>query len=100
MLEPGLELTAYRVVQEALTNALKHAPGAPVRVVVEYAPDCVHVSVEDDGSPSAPRPADSGGRGLVGMRERVALYDGELVTGPRPAGGFAVAARLPVEAAP
>jgi signal transduction histidine kinase len=98
-LAAGLELTAYRVVQEALTNALKHAPGAPVRVVVDYAAEGVRLSVEDDGTSAGPADVDSGGRGLLGIQERVALYGGELVTGPRPAGGFAVSALLPLEGA-
>jgi signal transduction histidine kinase len=93
-LPPGVELTAYRVVQESLTNALKHAPGAPVHVRVDYGGDSVQVSVTDDGA-RVPEAAESGGRGMVGMRERVALYDGELVAGPRAEGGFAVSARLP-----
>jgi signal transduction histidine kinase len=89
---------AYRIVQEALTNVVKHAGPATVRVLVEVDGD-LHVSVEDDGRGAAvgPRP-DSGriGRGLIGMRERATLLGGELTAGPRPGGGYRVAARLPL----
>lgn len=97
-LPPGVELTAYRVVQEGLTNALKHAPGASVQVRLDYGRDCLEVGVSDDGGGKAPNRDKDGGHGMVGMRERVALYGGELVAGPRAEGGFAVAARLPVGA--
>ena len=101
----GVELTAYRVVQEALTNALKHAPGAPVRVAVDYGRDTLEVSVTDAGAPALAlatssgggRDVDSGGRGMVGLRERVALYGGRLEAGPGPAGGFALRVRMPVD---
>ncbi|NPC98230.1 histidine kinase [Nocardioides sp. zg-DK7169] len=92
---PGIALTAYRVVQEALTNIRKHAgPGAAVRVEVCVGTD-VEVVVEDDGRGAA-TPDDGRGLGLVGMRERVLVHDGELVAGPRPGGGFRVSARLPL----
>jgi signal transduction histidine kinase len=94
-LTPGLELAAYRIVQEALTNALKHAGPARARVTVSYEPNALRLEVSDDG-PGASNPP-HGGHGLVGMRERVALYDGELEVGPRAAGGFGVRARLPLE---
>lgn len=105
-LPAGVELTAYRVVQEALTNALKHAPGAPVRVRVGYGRDALHVSVTDAGAPALALAAstggagpevESGGRGMVGLRERVALYGGELDAGRRPDGGFSLEVRLPVD---
>ena len=99
-LPPGVELTAYRVVQEGLTNALKHAPGASVQVRVDYGRDCLEVGVSDDGGGKAPEQEKDGGHGMVGMRERVALYGGELVAGPRAEGGFAVTARLPVGTSP
>jgi signal transduction histidine kinase len=81
---------------------LKHAPGADVTVALDYRPDGLHLSVTDTGT-SAPAlpvsPADAtDGQGLIGMRERVMLFAGELSTGPRPGGGFAVHARLPVPA--
>nr|WP_243731625.1 sensor histidine kinase [Nocardioides ochotonae] len=92
---PGIALTAYRVVQEALTNVRKHAgPGATVRVEVRLGSD-VEVVVEDDGRGAA-SPDDGLGLGLVGMRERVLIHDGELCAGPRPGGGFRVSARLPL----
>ena len=91
----GAALTAYRVVQEALTNVRKHAgPGATTRVVVEVG-EALEVCVEDDGRGAA-SDDDGRGLGLVGMRERVALHDGELVTGPRPGGGYRVWARIPL----
>ena len=97
-LPAGIDLTAYRIVQEALTNALKHAGSARACVTVSYEPNEVVLSVEDDGD--GPRDgydlSDSGGgHGLVGMRERAALYGGLLQAGRRRGGGFAVHARLP-----
>lgn len=93
-LPAGLELAAYRVVQEALTNVIKHAAPRRAHVRIVYAPDELVVEVVDEG---AVTPASlAGGRGLAGMRERVALYDGELDVGARAAGGFAVTARFPV----
>jgi signal transduction histidine kinase len=96
-LPAGLGLTVYRIVQESLTNAARHAAGSRVGVSLRYEPDAVDVAVVDDGG----RPVDhapGGGRGLLGMRERVAVFAGTLETGPSPAGGFAVHARLPVPA--
>ena len=90
----GIELTAYRVVQEALTNSLKHAGHGEVEVIVRYRADELLVEVVDNGR-TAPPTASSGGHGLVGMRERVAVYRGELDAGPRDGGGFGVRARLP-----
>jgi signal transduction histidine kinase len=94
-LSPGVDLSAYRIVQEGLTNALKHATGAQAAVLVKYAGDAVEVAIEDDG-PVLPN-GDGLGHGLVGMRERVALYGGTLEAGPRPEGGFVLRAKLPVE---
>ncbi|MEV4812366.1 sensor histidine kinase [Micromonospora avicenniae] len=97
-LPPGLELTVYRVVQEALTNALKHAGvGAEAELTLEYGPDDVVVRVIDDGQGRpAVSPTPSGGHGLVGMRERVGVYDGTLAAGARLAGGWQVEVRLPL----
>ncbi|WP_122816116.1 sensor histidine kinase [Nocardioides pantholopis] len=92
---PGVALTAYRVVQEALTNVRKHAgPGVRTRVEVAVGPELT-VLVEDDGRGAASLD-DGRGLGLVGMRERVAVHDGELEAGPRPAGGYRVSARIPL----
>jgi signal transduction histidine kinase len=93
-LDPGVELVAYRIVQEALTNARRHAPGAAVDVSIAYTPEDLLVTVRDNG----PGPAANGGagHGLLGMRERVATVGGELRTGAAPVSGFLVAARLPV----
>ncbi len=93
-LPAGIELSAYRIVQEALTNALKHAGNAHAEVHVRYGPESLELEIVDDG-PGAPAPA-AGGHGLVGMRERVALYGGRLDAGRRPSGGFAVSVKLPV----
>jgi signal transduction histidine kinase len=93
---PSVELAAYRLAQEALTNARKHAPGAPVRLEVAWEDGVVALRVADAG-PGPPRDAGTG-YGLVGMRERVRLLGGELHTGPAPGGGFEVAATLPVNA--
>ncbi|MDX6253951.1 MAG: hypothetical protein QOJ11_285 [Frankiales bacterium] len=93
--DPGLELSAYRIVQEALTNALKYAPGAAVHVEIRYTPGDIDVRVIDDGG--GPRNVPRGsGRGLLGMRERVSVYGGELTAGPGSNGGFEVHARLSV----
>jgi signal transduction histidine kinase len=94
-LPPGVDVSAYRIVQEALTNALRHAGPARARVVVRYGDGDVELEVADDG-----RGADNGspaGHGLVGMRERVTLYGGELRAGGGPGGGYVVRARLPFE---
>ena len=98
-LPPGVDLSAYRIVQEALTNALRHAGGASARVVVRYEPDAVELEVADDGPGPPEDPEASGGHGLIGMRERVQLFGGELEAGPRPGGGFLLRARLPSEPA-
>ena len=93
---PGVGLTAYRIVQESLSNAGRHAPGAPISVVVEQAPRSVLLNVKNE-PPAAGQPrADGTGHGLAGMRERVALLGGELAAGPEADGGFAVRATLPV----
>ena len=92
----GLELSAYRIVQEALTNALKHAGGdAHATVRVAYGPDSLELEIADDGAGS-PVTVGGGGHGLVGMRERVALYGGRFDAGRSPSGGFAVRVLLPI----
>jgi signal transduction histidine kinase len=93
-LAPGLDMSAYRIVQEALTNALRHAPGSRVSVTVEYGRDLV-LEVVDEGAKNGHAAPPGSGHGLVGMRERAALYGGSLEAGPRD-GGFAVRAVLPL----
>jgi signal transduction histidine kinase len=95
-LPAGIDLSAYRIVQEGLTNAMKHAKGAHAEVVVRYADDGVEVEIADDGP--GVNGSHNDGHGLVGMRERVALYGGTLDAGPRAEGGFVLRAQLPVEA--
>lgn len=90
----GIELSAYRVIQEGLTNALKHAGGAQVRVHIAYGPRSLELRISDDGA-GAPANVPSGGHGLVGIRERVTLYGGELEAGERPEGGFVLRVLLP-----
>jgi signal transduction histidine kinase len=94
-LSAGVDLSAYRIVQEALTNALKHA-GSPAHawVAVRYMGDDVEIEVADDGRNHGE--SDGDGHGLIGMRERVALCGGVLQSGPRAGGGFRISARLPV----
>ncbi len=102
-LPPGVELSAYRIVQEALTNARRHAGSAHANVTLRYTEDALEVDVIDDGlgrgNATANGDAPGEGFGLVGMRERVSVYGGSLQTGPRPDGGFGVHARLPLTAA-
>ncbi|GAA0405141.1 hypothetical protein Acor_23210 [Acrocarpospora corrugata] len=91
-LDPGVELAAYRIIQEALTNARRHAPGAAVDVELRYAGDALRLLVRDNGpGPAGP----AGGHGLAGMRERATAVGGGLRAGPAPGGGFLVEARLP-----
>ena len=102
-LPAGLELTGYRVVQEAMTNALKHAGQVPVDVRLRYEPDWLDIEVTDQGPTDSMQPVnghDSGSHGLVGMRERVSLYGGTIDTGPTTGGGFSVHARIPLEGEP
>jgi signal transduction histidine kinase len=110
-LAPGLDLTAYRVVQEALTNAMKHAGPAAATVRLHYREDAVVIDVSDDGgrtdrpglppgpARTTPRVVAGAGRGLLGLHERLSLYGGEFDAGPRPAGGWRVTATLPDAAA-
>ncbi|MEU8670452.1 histidine kinase [Streptomyces anulatus] len=94
-LPPGVELAAYRVVQEALTNTVKHASGATAAVTVAYGADRLRVEVTDTGG--HPVAAAGNGRGLIGLRERLAVYDGTLNTGRLLTGGFRVEALIPLE---
>lgn len=94
-LPAGVDLTAYRLVQEALTNAIKHARASSAQVVVRYEDGAVELLITDDGRGFSDGTVESGGHGLVGMRERVAVYGGELEAGPKPEGGYALRARLP-----
>jgi signal transduction histidine kinase len=108
-LPPGLDLAAYRVVQEALTNVMKHAGQARTTVRIEYRPRELLITVSDDGRPADAAPAvaaaagpgqpaaPGGGRGLIGLRERLAVYGGVLDAGPRPGGGWRLAVRVPLE---
>jgi signal transduction histidine kinase len=99
-LPPGRALAGYRIVQEALTNALKHAPGAHVAVRIRRSASHVEIEIQGAADPNADLPpGPTGGRGLIGMRERAAFYGGTLEAGPTPAGGFRVAAKLPAEGA-
>jgi signal transduction histidine kinase len=90
----GVDLSVYRIAQEALTNALRHSGGDRAQVVLNYNDDTVELAVENDGVASAN--GHRGGHGLIGMRERVAVFGGTLEAGPSPEGGFRVVARLPL----
>ncbi|MGW1882281.1 sensor histidine kinase [Streptomyces sp. NPDC001970] len=96
-LSPGVELSAFRIVQEALSNAMRHSPGAQVRVAVGHQRSCVTVRVTNT-APDRPAPPSQGaGHGLLGMRERAAMLGGELAAGPTPDGGYEVTAILPAD---
>ncbi|MCU0269984.1 MAG: histidine kinase [Acidimicrobiales bacterium] len=97
----GVAVAAYRIIQQSLTNVVQHAPGAPTRVTVEVDPREVRVAVVNGAvhQPGA-KGDDRNGQGLIGMRERVALWGGTLTAGPQRDGGFAVSATLPMEVAP
>jgi signal transduction histidine kinase len=97
-LPPGIDLSSYRIVQEALTNALKHAGQATARVVVRYSDDEIDIAVTDTGANT--EEGGPGGHGLAGMRERVSLYGGQIEAGHQAGGGFIVRARLPLGWAP
>ena len=96
-LPAGVDLSAFRIVQEALTNTLKHAHASRAEVSVRYTDAGLEIEVLDDGAGNG---GPGGGRGIVGMRERAVLLGGELSAGPRPAGGFQVRARMPLEGRP
>ncbi|MEU4742363.1 sensor histidine kinase [Actinosynnema sp. NPDC023658] len=97
-LDPGVELAAYRIVQEALTNARRHAPGAAVDVELHYTEEALRLRIRDNG-PGPPATTPPGGHGLTGMRERAAAVGGRLRTGAAGVGGFLVEASLPAKAA-
>jgi len=91
-----VDVSVYRIVQEALTNVLKHAGPARADVTIGRAREAITIEVTDDGTGEAGNQVTAAGHGLAGMRERAAVFGGELVAGPRPDGGFAVRARLPL----
>ncbi|QKG27545.1 sensor histidine kinase [Actinomadura verrucosospora] len=94
-LDAGVDLSAYRIVQESLSNAARYAPGSRVHVEIKYGAEALAVTVDDDGARGAPDRSQGGGHGLVGMRERVTMLGGALSAGPRGTGGWTVAAELP-----
>jgi signal transduction histidine kinase len=96
-LPAGVDVAAYRVIQEGLTNTLKHAVGARVRIEVAYLPDTLRVRITDSGGGSRASTAAGSGRGLVGLRERLAIYGGTLETGHLPDGGYHVSAVIPTD---
>jgi signal transduction histidine kinase len=93
-LPPGIDLSAYRIVQEALTNTLRHAHAARADVRLVYRPDALELEILDDGSVAGS--VDGQGHGLIGMRERASLYGGTFSAGPQAGGGYRVSARLPL----
>ena len=99
-LSPAVDLSAYRILQEATTNVLKHARARRVDIRVRYAETMLALDVRDDGAGDGRDPAASSGHGLIGMRERVALFGGKLHAGRNRAGGFSVHARLPLTPSP
>jgi signal transduction histidine kinase len=94
-LDPGVDLAAYRIVQESLTNALRHAGPAHVRVRIGWSRRRIGISVEDDGRGAATALGGGTGNGLALLRERAGVYGGQLHAGPRRGGGFALSAVLP-----
>ncbi|QCX74679.1 Sensor histidine kinase LiaS [Streptomyces sp. YIM 121038] len=99
-LPPGVELSAYRIIQEALSNTLRHAPGAEAAVELSYAPTALRLCVTNGPAAVAAAPAPGGGHGLTGMRERAAMLEGDLAAGPLPGGGWEVTAVLPARRTP
>jgi signal transduction histidine kinase len=100
-LPAGVELSAYRIVQEALTNTLKHAGPTHAQILLGYHEEFLELRIADTGHGHPPRPVNredrGGGRGLVGMQQRAALLGGQVAAGPAPDRGFVVTARLPLE---
>ena len=99
-LPSGVDLAAYRIIEEALTNVVRHATAARAHVAIRYEPAEIDLEIEDDGVGGKSDGSSPGGNGLLGMRERAVTLGGELEAGPRPAGGFRVRARLPVPGPP
>ncbi|MGG2460438.1 sensor histidine kinase [Streptomyces sp. RGM 3693] len=99
-LSPGTELSAFRIVQEALSNAMRHAPGAAVHVALGYLPDRVTLRVTNTAPDRPAQPSPGTGHGLLGMHERTTMLGGELATGPTPDGGYEVTAILPAPTTP
>ncbi|MFJ9150936.1 sensor histidine kinase [Streptomyces sp. NPDC102270] len=97
-LEPAVDLAAYRIVQESLTNVRKHAGADHARLFLHYQRERLTITVEDDGSAGPHQPSPGAGHGLIGMRERAATIGGRLYAGPRAEGGFIVTAELPLHA--
>jgi signal transduction histidine kinase len=96
----GADVSAYRIVQEGLTNVLKHANATQAVVSLRYAPDEMDIEVRDDGRGAAPDNGHQPGHGLIGIRERVRLYDGDMSARTSPDGGFVLRARLPLARIP
>jgi signal transduction histidine kinase len=96
-LAQSIDLSAYRIVQEALTNVLKHAGRARTAVTIAYGPEALQLTIVDSGEGGPSGPAPPGGHGLIGMRERTALFGGTLTAGPRAGEGFEVSASLPYD---
>jgi signal transduction histidine kinase len=97
-LSAGMDLAVYRVVQEALTNTMKHAVGSQVRIAIDYGPATLQVEVTDTGGSSAPSPRTGTSRGLIGLQERIAVYGGTFEAGFLPSGGYRVRGVIPTEA--
>jgi signal transduction histidine kinase len=91
----GMDLSAYRIAQEALTNVLKHAHASHAEVTIHYAPDEVQIEVRDNGHGAVP--GNGHGQGLIGIRERVKLYGGDMTAGTANGGGFVLSTRLPLQ---
>ncbi|HLZ94608.1 MAG TPA: histidine kinase [Candidatus Dormibacteraeota bacterium] len=96
-LPAAVDLSAFRIVQESITNVLKHASATRVEIHLDYRPDALDIAVSDNGRGAPAMAGSSTGHGLIGMRERVEVFDGELTTGTSPLGGFNVHARLPLK---
>jgi len=94
-LAAAIDLSAYRIVQEAITNVLKHANAGRVEVILDYRPDALAITISDNGAGATEKVGESTGHGLIGMRERIEMFGGELGTGSSSLGGFTVHARLP-----
>jgi len=98
VLPRGIDLSAYRIVQEGLTNALKHAHASSADVTVRYRPDELQIEVRDDGNGDSASNGNGLGHGLVGVRERVKIYGGEMSAGTANGSGFVLSTRLPISA--